>query len=93
VLRSQSSVGMRHRDHAVTGNTLKSMNTGLAEFFFGPGLDQTLTVKRFLDFQRRLQKEILSIEVRVNGFLDIRDIFSVICAFVDHFININVINN
>ena len=63
MLRSQSSVGMRHRDHAVTGNTLKSMNTGLAEFFFGGGLDQKLTFQRFLAFQRQLQREILSIEV------------------------------
>ena len=54
---------MRHRDHATTGSTLKSMNSGLAEYFFGPGLDEKLTVKRFLDFQRQLQKEILNIEV------------------------------
>jgi Ca2+-binding EF-hand superfamily protein len=62
VLRSQSSVGMRHRDHAVTGNTLKSMNSGLAEYFFGRGLDEKLTVQRFLNFQRQLQHEILKIE-------------------------------
>ena len=54
---------MRHRDHAVTGNTLKSMNTGLAEFFFGSGLDQKLTFQRFLTFQQQLQREILSLEV------------------------------
>ena len=63
MLRSQSSVGMRHRDHAVTGNTLKPMNTGLAEYFFGSGLDQKLTFQRFLTFQRQLQREILQIEV------------------------------
>jgi hypothetical protein len=61
---------MRHRDHAVTGNTLKSMNTGLADYFFGSGLDQKLTVRRFLDFQRQLQREILSIEVRSLEFLE-----------------------
>ena len=63
MLRSQSSVGLRHRDHTVTGNTLKSMNTGLAEYFFGSGLDQKLTFQRFLTFQRQLQREILSLEV------------------------------
>jgi len=63
VVRSQSSVGLRHRDHSVTGNTLKSMNSGLAEYFFGTGLDQKLTFQRFLTFQRQLQREILSIEV------------------------------
>jgi len=42
------------------------MNTGLAEYFFGRGLDQKLTFQRFLTFQRQLQHEILSIEVRYS---------------------------
>ena len=73
VLRSQSSVGIRHRDHSVTGNTLKSMNTGLAEYFFGSGLDQKLTFQRFLIFQRQLQREILSLEVQSR--------FALLCWF------------
>lgn len=60
---SQTSVGARHRDHAVTGNTLKPMSSALTSYFFGPNLDQKLTVERFLDFQRQLQKEILWLEV------------------------------
>ena len=66
VLRSQSSVGMRHRDHAVTGNTLKAMSSGLSSYFFGPKLDQKLTVEKFLNFQRQLQTEILRLEVKLH---------------------------
>ena len=39
------------------------MNTALTSYFFGPKLDQRLTVERFLEFQRQLQKEILWLEV------------------------------
>lgn len=63
VLRSQTSIGMRHRDHAVTGNTLKGLNTALTTYFFGPNLDEKLDVEKFLHFQRELQKEILWLEV------------------------------
>jgi len=62
VVRSQTSIGMRHRDHAVTGNTLKPMNTALTTYFFGPKLDRKLTVEKFLDFQRQLATEILWLE-------------------------------
>jgi len=64
VVRSQSSVGMRHRDHAVTGNTLKPMSTALTRYFFGKDLDKKLTVEKFLEFQRQLQREILWIEFK-----------------------------
>ena len=63
---------MRHRDHAVTGNTLKSMNTGLAEYFFGRGLDQKLTFQRFLAFRHQLHREILHIEVERLRVLSVR---------------------
>ena len=62
-MRSQSSVGMRHRDHSTTGSTLRSMSSGLMHYFFGPNLDQKLTVSRFLEFQRQLQTAILGLEV------------------------------
>ena len=68
MLKSQTSVGMRHRDHAVTGNTLKGLNTALTTYFFGPKLDKTLTVEKFLDFQVQLQKEILWLEVCETKF-------------------------
>ena len=64
VTRQQSSVGMRHRDHAVTGSVLKSINTALTSYFFGPNLDEKLTIDRFLDFQQQLERDILWLEVR-----------------------------
>ncbi|ELT97656.1 hypothetical protein CAPTEDRAFT_174710 [Capitella teleta] len=62
IMFSHTSVGARHRDHAVTGNTLKPMSSALMSYFFGPNLDQKLTVERFLKFQRQLQSEILWLE-------------------------------
>jgi hypothetical protein len=63
IMLSQTSIGARHRDHAVTGNTLKDISSALNHYFFGPNLDQKLTVEKFLDFQRQLQSEILWLEV------------------------------
>jgi len=55
------------------------MNTGLAAYFFGNGLDQKLTFQRFLTFQRQLQREILGIEVA--GLLELYFLyFSVFCG-------------
>jgi len=63
VIKSQTAVGARHRDHGNTGNTLKGgMNSALASYFFGPKLKAKLTIEKFLDFQRQLQKEILWLE-------------------------------
>lgn len=63
ILRDQSNVGKRHRDHANTGNTLKSeMNTALATYFFGENGQGTLSVARMLEFQARLQRELNRIE-------------------------------
>ncbi|KAJ2939638.1 hypothetical protein O0L34_g14358 [Tuta absoluta] len=62
LIRQQSSIGSRHRDHANTGNTFKGINSALTTYFFGPKLNQKLTIEKFLDFQHQLQKEILSLE-------------------------------
>jgi len=64
LLRSTSSTGARHRDHGTTGNTFKGINSGLISYFFGEDKKGTLTVERFLDFQRSLQEEILALEFR-----------------------------
>ncbi len=84
MIRSQTSIGMRHRDHAVTGNTLKPMNSALSTFFFGPTLDKKLTVERFLDFQRQLQTEILWLEVRNALIMSVFLFMPWLC--VDHMI-------
>ncbi|XP_065578725.1 calcium uptake protein 1 homolog, mitochondrial-like isoform X2 [Artemia franciscana] len=60
--RQQTSVGLRHRDHSVTGNTFKGVNTALSKYFFGNHGDKKLTIDKFLDFQEQLRKEILTLE-------------------------------
>ncbi|XP_014248900.1 calcium uptake protein 1 homolog, mitochondrial isoform X2 [Cimex lectularius] len=62
LIRQQTSIGNRHRDHANTGNTFKGVNSALTTYFFGPKLDQKLTIEKFLEFQSQLQTEILSLE-------------------------------
>ncbi|CAD6225404.1 GSCOCG00005662001-RA-CDS [Cotesia congregata] len=62
LIRQQTSIGNRHRDHANTGNTFKGVNSALTTYFFGSNMDQKLTIEKFLDFQEQLQKEILSLE-------------------------------
>lgn len=63
IIRNQTSVGMRHRDHSNTGNIYKGFSSALSTYFFGPSLDKKLTIEKFLDFQRQLQTEILTLEV------------------------------
>ncbi|XP_066991241.2 calcium uptake protein 1 homolog, mitochondrial isoform X2 [Anabrus simplex] len=62
LIRQQTSIGSRHRDHANTGNTFKGVNSALTTYFFGPNMDEKLTIEKFLEFQHQLQKEILSLE-------------------------------
>ncbi|XP_026278416.1 calcium uptake protein 1 homolog, mitochondrial isoform X1 [Frankliniella occidentalis] len=62
LIRQQTSIGSRHRDHSNTGNTFKGVNSALTTFFFGSDLTKKLTIERFLDFQQSLQREILSLE-------------------------------
>ncbi|XP_077285640.1 calcium uptake protein 1 homolog, mitochondrial-like isoform X2 [Arctopsyche grandis] len=62
LIRQQTSIGSRHRDHANTGNTFKGVNSALTTYFFGPNMNEKLTIEKFLDFQQQLQREILSLE-------------------------------
>ncbi|XP_014237248.1 calcium uptake protein 1 homolog, mitochondrial isoform X1 [Trichogramma pretiosum] len=62
LIRQQSSIGSRHRDHANTGNTFKGVNSALMTFFFGSDLKKKLKIEKFLEFQEQLQREILSLE-------------------------------
>ncbi|XP_015121895.1 calcium uptake protein 1 homolog, mitochondrial isoform X2 [Diachasma alloeum] len=62
LIRQQTSIGNRHRDHGNTGNTFKGVNSALTTYFFGPANNQKLTIEKFLDFQEQLQKEILNLE-------------------------------
>ena len=64
ILFSLTQTGMRHRDHSVTGSVLSPhVNSGLKEYFFGKNMEKKLTVKRFAEFQKNLQQEVMFLEV------------------------------
>ncbi|XP_006563774.1 calcium uptake protein 1 homolog, mitochondrial isoform X2 [Apis mellifera] len=62
LIRQQTSIGNRHRDHVATGNMFKGVNSALTTYFFGSNMKKKLTIEKFLEFQQQLQKEILSLE-------------------------------
>lgn len=67
LIRQQTSIGSRHRDHANTGHIYRGVNSALTTYFFGESKDEKLTIEKFLDFQHQLQKEILSLEFVRKG--------------------------
>ncbi|XP_026730020.1 calcium uptake protein 1 homolog, mitochondrial-like isoform X2 [Trichoplusia ni] len=89
LIRQQSSIGSRHRDHANTGNTFKGINSALTTYFFGPNLNQKLTIEKFLDFQQQLQREILSLEFQrkqpdENGRITEADFAELLLAYAGY---------
>ncbi|XP_052819263.1 calcium uptake protein 1, mitochondrial-like isoform X2 [Mya arenaria] len=62
ILRNQTSVGKRHRDHAVTGSVVGEIGSALTRYFFGPDGKKKLTVQQFIEFQQELQREVLKLE-------------------------------
>ncbi|KAK9703398.1 EF-hand domain pair [Popillia japonica] len=89
LIRHQTSIGSRHRDHANTGNTFKGVNSALTTYFFGPNLKQKLTIEKFLDFQEQLQKEILSLEFQrknpdENGKISESDFTELLLAYAGY---------
>ncbi|XP_040290971.1 calcium uptake protein 1, mitochondrial isoform X2 [Bufo bufo] len=86
IIRSQTSMGMRHRDRSTTGNTLKmGFNSALTTYFFGADLKGKLTIKNFLEFQRKLQHDVLKLEFErhdpVNGRITERQFGSMLLAY------------
>ncbi|XP_036402345.1 calcium uptake protein 1, mitochondrial isoform X1 [Megalops cyprinoides] len=72
IIRSQTSMGMRHRDRSTTGNTLKTggCSSALTTYFFGADLRGKLTIGSFLEFQRKLQHDVLKLEFERNDPAD-----------------------
>nr|XP_020455058.1 calcium uptake protein 1, mitochondrial isoform X2 [Monopterus albus] len=72
IIRSQTSMGMRHRDRSTTGNTLKTggCSSALTTYFFGEDLKGKLTIGSFLEFQRKLQHDVLKLEFERNDPVD-----------------------
>ncbi|XP_035387186.1 calcium uptake protein 1, mitochondrial isoform X4 [Electrophorus electricus] len=68
IIRSQTSMGMRHRDRSTTGNTLRTVgcSSALTTYFFGADLKGKLTIGSFLEFQRKLQHDVLKLEFERN---------------------------
>ncbi|XP_041424753.1 calcium uptake protein 1, mitochondrial isoform X3 [Xenopus laevis] len=86
IIRSQTSMGMRHRDRATTGNTLKTgFSSALTTYFFGADLKGKLTIKNFLEFQRKLQHDVLKLEFErqdpVDGHITERQFGSMLLAY------------
>lgn len=89
LIRQQTSIGSRHRDHANTGNTFKGVNSALSCYFFGPKLDKKLTIEKFLDFQQQLQREILTLEFSrknpdENGLISEADFTELMLAYAGY---------
>lgn len=64
-------MGMRHRDRPTTGNTLKTgLCSALTTYFFGADLKGKLTIKNFLEFQRKLQHDVLKLEFERHDPVD-----------------------
>ncbi|XP_054030623.1 calcium uptake protein 1, mitochondrial isoform X4 [Dryobates pubescens] len=86
IIRSQTSMGMRHRDRSTTGNTLKTgFSSALTTYFFGADLKGKLTISHFLEFQRKLQHDILKLEFErhdpVEGRITERQFGSMLLAY------------
>ncbi|XP_034940690.1 calcium uptake protein 1 homolog, mitochondrial [Chelonus insularis] len=89
LIRQQTSIGNRHRDHASTGNTYKGVNSALTTYFFGPNMENKLTIEKFLDFQEQLQKEILNLEFErrnpdTNGNISEIDFTELLLAYAGY---------
>ncbi|CAM4593771.1 unnamed protein product [Caretta caretta] len=86
IIRSQTSMGMRHRDRSTTGNTLKTgFSSALTTYFFGSDLKGKLTISNFLEFQRKLQHDVLKLEFErhdpVNGRITERQFGGMLLAY------------
>lgn len=89
LIRQQTSIGTRHRDHANTGNTFKGVNSALTTYFFGPKRNRKLTIEKFLDFQEALQREILNLEFErkqpdENGRISEADFTELLLAYAGY---------
>lgn len=51
----------------MTGSVIKE-NSTLNDYFFGKNRDQLLTAKKFSEFQKRLQAEVIRMEVNGDFF-------------------------
>lgn len=67
----------------------QGVNSALTTYFFGPNMDEKLTIEKFLSFQHQLQREILSLEFRrknpdENGNIAEEDFADLLLAFAGY---------
>ncbi|CAI2351448.1 unnamed protein product [Caenorhabditis sp. 36 PRJEB53466] len=74
LIMSQTTVGQRHRDH-VTPNTSYRVetNSALEAYFFGKDGKGSLSSEKFIEFQERLQHDILKMEFERRDAMDTSD--------------------
>lgn len=75
----QTSVGKK-LGSAIKTN-YRGVSSALAKYFFGPDLSEKLTIQKFLDFQKQLQEEMLTLEVGL--FMQKIIVLSYIMFFID----------
>ena len=66
IIRNNTNVGNKHRDTRMTGSVIKE-NSSLNKYFFGKDFKELLTVEKFIDFQKNLQREVIKMEVSSNS--------------------------
>lgn len=63
LIMSQTTVGQRHRDHVTPNSSFKvETNSALETYFFGKDGKGSLSSEKFIEFQERLQHDILKME-------------------------------
>lgn len=69
-----TTTGSQHRDRKTTGNVLSNeVPTGLVKHFFGEDGESKLTTDMFVEFKRKLQQEVM--------FLEVGTFFFSLCSF------------
>jgi Ca2+-binding EF-hand superfamily protein len=58
----QTSIGQKLGNALKSSSSYRGVSSALAKYFFGEDLKQKLTIEKFLDFQAKLQKEMLTLE-------------------------------
>ncbi|XP_053206825.1 calcium uptake protein 1 homolog, mitochondrial-like isoform X2 [Panonychus citri] len=61
----QTSIGQKLGSSIKTN--YRGVSSALAKYFFGPELKEKLTIQKFLDFQKQLQDEMLTLEFDRKG--------------------------
>lgn len=59
---NQTSIGQK-MGASVKSATYRGVSSALAKYFFGQDLKSKLTIEKFVDFQSKLQHEMLTLEV------------------------------